>query len=134
MIEMQYHECCPAALSATFEDTPAPLAIGGARRSLATSRVVDTGAVELRKELSTLTSLQLPATLIFDYPSVTEMTHALTAMLPAASPASAAAKPGQAAVAKAAGTSRGPTQDAAAAAGKSVASYWLPQVGFPSAA
>ncbi|BDA51457.1 probable inactive phenolphthiocerol synthesis polyketide s at N-terminal half [Coccomyxa sp. Obi] len=40
------------------------------------------GAVELRKELSRLTTLDLPATLVFDYPSTDELTAALAVMLP----------------------------------------------------
>ena len=91
------------------------------------------GAVELRKELSIATSLDLPATLVFDYPSVTEMTAALTAMLPAVPPVPTAAKPKQAAAAKADGTRRGPAHQTAAVTGKDRASDWLPQVGNASA-
>ena len=75
-----------------------------------------------------LTSLDLPATLIFDYPSVAEMTDALTAMLPAASAAPVTAKPKQA-VALGKPSTRGPAKQAAAGAGRDLASHWLPQVG-----
>lgn len=95
--------------------------------------MASTGAVELRKELSIATSLDLPATLIFDYPSVAEMTAALVAMLPAASQRPAVAKPKQAAAAKVDGTRRGPAHKAAAADGKNLASDWLPLVGNVSA-
>ena len=78
------------------------------------------GAVELRKELSTLTALELPATLVFDYPSVAEMTAALAAMLPAA--------PRQAAQAQAAQVLKGQPQRAAATPNERSASHWLPQV------
>ena len=44
--------------------------------------LVSTGAVELRKELARLTALDLPATLIFDYPSIAEMTAALLSLAP----------------------------------------------------
>lgn len=37
--------------------------------------------MELRKELSRVTTLDLPATLVFDYPSTNELTAALAAML-----------------------------------------------------
>ena len=77
-----------------------------------------------------LTSLDLPATLMFDYPSVTEMTGALSAMLPAASAVSAAAKQKQIAVPKVAFTRRGPAQQTAVAFGRDLASHWLPQVGI----
>ena len=40
------------------------------------------GAVELRKELIRVTALDLPATLIFDYPSIAEMTAALCNLAP----------------------------------------------------
>ena len=78
------------------------------------------GAVELRKELSLLTALELPATLVFDYPSVAEMTAALAAMLPAA--------PKQAAQAQALPMSKGQLQRAAATPNERSASHWLPQV------
>ena len=78
------------------------------------------GAVELRKELSTLTALVLPATLVFDYPSVAEMTTALAAMLPAV--------PKQAAQAQAAQIMKGQTQQAISTPNERSASHWLPQV------
>lgn len=40
------------------------------------------GAVELRKELSRISTLDLPATLVFDYPSTEELVAALVTMLP----------------------------------------------------
>ena len=40
------------------------------------------GAVELRKELVRVTALDLPATLIFDFPSIAEMTAALLNLAP----------------------------------------------------
>ncbi len=78
------------------------------------------GAVELRKELSTLTALELPATLVFDYPSVAEMTAALAAMLPAVLE--------QATQAQAAQVLTGQPQRAAATPNGRSASHWLPQV------
>ena len=86
--------------------------------------------MELRKELSILTSLDLPATLIFDYPSIAEMTSALTAMLPAATPVpTAAAKPtSKAAAPRVDDAKRTPALHMAAASGKGMASYWLSQV------
>ncbi len=89
--------------------------------------------MELRRELSTLTSLDLPATLVFDYPSVTEMTGALSAMLPAASAVLAPAKPGQVAMPKVAVTKKGPSQQTAVAVGRDLVARWLPQVGDASA-
>ena len=93
-----------------------------------------TGAVELRKDLSILTSLDLPATLIFDYPSIAEMTSALNAMLPTATPApTAAAKPASKAPApRVEDAKRTPNLRMAAASGKAMASYWLSQVNFCS--
>lgn len=82
--------------------------------------------MELRKELSILTSLELPATLIFDYPSVAELTAALTALLPAAAPASAAQQPKQAAP-PAIMTNKVPLADAVASA-EALYANWLPQV------
>jgi hypothetical protein len=38
--------------------------------------------VELRKELSRISTLDLPATLVFDYPSTEELVAALVTMLP----------------------------------------------------
>ena len=81
------------------------------------------GAVELRKELSTLTALKLPATLIFDYPSVAEMTAAMAAMLPAVSATTEAAR------AQAAQVLKGDLKRAAATSNEGSASHWLPQVG-----
>ena len=78
------------------------------------------GAVELRKELSTLTVLELPATLVFDYPSVAEMTSALAAMLPAIPKQEAQAQPAQ--------LFKGQPQRAAATPSERSASHWLPQV------
>lgn len=91
--------------------------------------------MELRKELSILTSLELPATLIFDHPSVAEMTTALTAMLPAltamlpaAAPASAAQQPKQAAPPAVMKNKGGlPPADTAASA-EALHADWLPQV------
>lgn len=40
--------------------------------------------MELWKELSRITTLDLPATLVFDYPSIGELTAALAAILPEA--------------------------------------------------
>lgn len=87
--------------------------------------------MELRKELSTLTSLDLPATLIFDYPSVAEMTGALSAMLPGASAVPTAAKQRQAAAPEVAVTRRDPAQQTAVPLRRDLASHWLPQVGTP---
>ena len=39
------------------------------------------GAVELRKELSTLTSLELPATLVFDHPSADSIAQLIAGQL-----------------------------------------------------
>ncbi len=79
--------------------------------------------MELRKELSVLTSLELPATLIFDYPSVSEMAAALTAMLPAAAPASAAQQRIQA------GTLGDKREERPAdASAEGLQADWLPQV------
>ena len=89
------------------------------------------GAVELRKELSTLTALELPATLVFDYPSVAEMTAALAAMLPAAGVTTATLHQGQAAQAQAAQRFNGQPKRAAATPIETLASHWLPQVGSP---
>ena len=99
--------------------------------SASLSALYEQGAVELRKELSILTSLDLPATLIFDYPSVAEMTDALTAMLPAASAVPAAAQPKQAAP-PGMHSARRAAKQAAAGAAKSLASHWLLQVRDPS--
>lgn len=45
------------------------------------------GAVELRRELSQTMAMDLPATLVFDYPSTAELTAALAQMLPEPAPA-----------------------------------------------
>ncbi len=82
--------------------------------------------MELRKELSVLTSLELPATLIFDYPSVSEMAAALTAMLPAAAPASAAQQRIQAAPPGTLGDKR--EERPADASAEGLQADWLPQV------
>ena len=87
--------------------------------------------MELRKELSTLTALELPATLVFDYPSVAEMTTALAAMLPAVGATNAALHPRQAAQAQAAPRLNGQHERAAATPNENSASHWLPQVGSP---
>ena len=81
---------------------------------------VHAGAVELCKELSTLTALELPATLVFDYPSVAEMTAALAAMLPAVPKQAAQAQPAQMLM--------GQPQRAAATPNERSASHWLAQV------
>lgn len=39
------------------------------------------GAVELRKELSTLTGMELPATLVFDYPSADSIAQLIAGQL-----------------------------------------------------
>ncbi|KAK9829172.1 hypothetical protein WJX72_004291 [[Myrmecia] bisecta] len=44
------------------------------------------GSVELQKELSLLTGLDLPTTLLFDYPSIGELAPMLAAQLPAFTP------------------------------------------------
>ena len=84
--------------------------------------------MELRKELSILTSLDLPATLIFDHPSVAEMTAALTAMFPAAAPASAAQQPKQAAPPAITKNKAGLPLAGAAAPAEALYADWLPQV------
>ena len=86
-----------------------------------------TGAVELRKELSYLTALELPATLIFDFPSVAEMTAALAALLTAAAPAAAAKQPKQA-TAPAMHKAKKGLAPAAAASMEALTSQWLPKV------
>ena len=78
------------------------------------------GAVELRKELSALTELELPATLVFHHPSVAELTAALAAMLPAI--------PKQEVQAQAAQMLKGQPLRAAAMPNERSASHWLPQV------
>lgn len=47
------------------------------------------GAVELRSSLESKLQVQLPATVVFDYPSITDLTRYVTSVLPA--PAAAAA-------------------------------------------
>lgn len=42
------------------------------------------GAVELRKELASVTGLDLPTTLVFDYPSTESITDLILDMLPSA--------------------------------------------------
>ena len=84
--------------------------------------------MELRKELSILTYLELPATLMFDHPSVVEMTAALTAMLPAAAPASSAQQPKQAAPPAIMKNKAGLPPAEAAASAEALYADWLPQV------
>ena len=48
------------------------------------------GAVELRKELATLTGLELPSTLVFDYPSAQAIAELLAGQLTPAPPEGAA--------------------------------------------
>jgi hypothetical protein len=40
------------------------------------------GAEELRKEISCITTIDLPATLVFDYPSIEEMAKAIVTKIP----------------------------------------------------
>ncbi|CAL8465609.1 g5145 [Coccomyxa elongata] len=54
----------------------------GPEEPLTSAGLDSLGAVELRMELSHITTLDLPATLVFDYPSTGELTAALAAMLP----------------------------------------------------
>ena len=49
------------------------------------------GAVELRRELATISSLDLPATLVFDYPTIDSLADFIVSELP--TPAAAAARP-----------------------------------------
>ena len=51
------------------------------------------GAVELQKELSLGTGLDLPPTYVFDYPSIAEMAAHLDAALPLLPPAAEPAAP-----------------------------------------
>lgn len=51
---------------------------------LMTSGLDSLGAVELRKELATLSGLELPATLIFDYPSAEGIANFLASQARAA--------------------------------------------------
>ncbi len=44
------------------------------------------GAVELRKELASVTGLDLPTTLVFDYPSADSITDLIVSMLPSEPP------------------------------------------------
>ena len=55
--------------------------------SLMTAGLDSLGAVELRKELAAATGLDLPATLVFDYPSAAAITDLLVGMLPQPPPA-----------------------------------------------
>ena len=48
------------------------------------------GAVELRKELAGLTGLELPSTLVFDYPSAQAIAELIAGQLTPAQPAGAA--------------------------------------------
>ena len=65
----------------------------GPQEALMNAGLDSLGAVELRKELARATGLaELPATLVFDYPSIAELTAALLGMMPAA-PAAAAPAP-----------------------------------------
>ena len=48
------------------------------------------GAVELRKELAALTGLELPATLVFDYPSAQAIAELIAGQLTPAQPDGAA--------------------------------------------
>ena len=41
------------------------------------------GAVELQKELTLTTKLELPSTFVFDYPTIAEMTTFILASMPA---------------------------------------------------
>ena len=54
------------------------------------------GAVELRRELATISGLELPATLVFDYPTIDSLAGFIVSQLPLPAPAvdrSAAALP-----------------------------------------
>ena len=48
-----------------------------------TDRPTAAGAVEVRREVVSLAGFDLPATLVFDYPSVAEMAEYLAGLLPA---------------------------------------------------
>lgn len=55
----------------------------GAQLVLGPNPACPAGAVEVRREASQLTGLDLPATLIFDYPSVAEIAEFIVSQLPA---------------------------------------------------
>lgn len=52
--------------------------------SLMSAGLDSLGAVELRKELASVTGLDLPTTLIFDYPSTESIADLILDMLPSA--------------------------------------------------
>ena len=55
-----------------------------AEASLMSAGLDSLGAVELRKELASVTGLDLPTTLIFDYPTTGSITDLILDMLPSA--------------------------------------------------
>ncbi len=55
--------------------------------SLMSAGLDSLGAVELRKELASVTGLDLPTTLVFDYPSAELITDLIVSMLPSGPPA-----------------------------------------------
>ncbi len=60
-----------------------------AEASLMSAGLDSLGAVELRKELASVTGLDLPTTLIFDYPTTESITDLILDMLPSAPAAGA---------------------------------------------
>jgi acyl carrier protein len=55
----------------------------GTEVSLMSSGLDSLGAVELRKELASVTGLELPTTLVHDYPTVNSITDLILSMLTA---------------------------------------------------